>query len=56
MLQCMGREIANVHLGSPDRIAAVKADLKRRKPGWLQAAAQVMAEATLHDWRAWRRG
>ena len=56
VLQCMGREIANVHLGSRERIVAIRADLKRRKRGWLLGAAETMAEATLQDWKAWKRG
>jgi hypothetical protein len=52
----MGRETANIHLGSPDAIGAIKADLKRRKPEWLLRAAAAMAEATLRDWKRWRAG
>ncbi len=56
VLLCMGHETANVHRGSPDQLAAVRADLKGRKKGWLLAAAETMAEATLVDWKAWQRG
>lgn len=56
LLGCMGFETANIHLGVHDAAHAIRADLKRRKPGWLHAAAETMAEATLHDWKAWRRG
>ncbi len=51
----MGRETANVHLGSPDALAAIRRDLKRRGKNWLHEAAIRMAEVTLADWRAWRR-
>ncbi len=54
ILKAMGRETANVHWGSPAALAAVRRDLKRRKPGWLHAAATRMAEATLAEWRHWR--
>jgi len=54
ILHAMGREIANVHFGSPDAIAVVRRDLKRRGATWLHAAAQRMADATLADWQAWR--
>ena len=56
VLECMGRETANIHLGTPDQIASIRADLKRRKPGWLLAAAETMTEATVRDWKIWRRG
>ncbi len=54
LLHAMGREIANVHFGSPDAIAAVRRDLKRRGRQWLHVAAQRMADATLADGEAWR--
>ena len=56
LLDCMGHETANIHLGTPDAIAAIRADLRRRKPGWLLAAAEAMAEATGRDWKRWRSG
>ena len=55
MLYHMGWETANIHLGSPKAIAAVKKDLARRKGRWLHTAAKAMQEATLNDWRVWRR-
>jgi len=54
LLQHMGHETANIHLGTPDAIAAIKSDLRRRKSGWLLAAAEAMAEATERDWKQWR--
>jgi hypothetical protein len=56
LLECMGFEVANIHLGTDDAARAIKADLRHREPGWLHAAAETMAEATLRDWKAWRRG
>ncbi|HEY1721828.1 MAG TPA: DUF2252 family protein [Magnetospirillaceae bacterium] len=56
LLECMGRETANIHLGAADAVAAIKADLRQRKANWLHAAAETMAEATMRDWRVWRRG
>ena len=55
LLRAMGRETANVHLGSADAAAAVRRDLKRRKGRWLHEAAQRMEAATLADWRDWRK-
>jgi hypothetical protein len=44
-----------VHWGTPDKIALIRRDLKRREGSWLRAAAATMADATLQDWRAWRK-
>jgi len=54
LAKVMGRETANVHLGSPDAIAAVKKDLAKRSPKWLFLAATAMADATRKDWGAWK--
>jgi Uncharacterized protein conserved in bacteria (DUF2252) len=48
LLRAMGREIANVHLGSADA-AELLADLARRPEGWLLAAARGMAHAVRDD-------
>jgi len=55
LLRAMGRELANIHLGSTRALAAVRRDLSRRKAKWLIQAAEQMVEATLADWREWRR-
>jgi hypothetical protein len=56
LLESMGAETANIHLGSGKRrIAAVRADLERREPGWLKVASRVMEQVTLEDHSAWRR-
>ncbi len=54
LLKMMGRETANIHLGSPDAIAAVRADLAGRQPKWLFEAATKMADATRSDWKEWQ--
>ena len=55
MLRAMGRETANIHLGSgPAPTATVRADLRHRPEHWLRDAAEAMAEATRADWKAWR--
>ena len=55
ILKAMGRETANVHWGSPEALAVVRRDLKRRGKRWLHEAASRMAEATIKDWQAWRQ-
>jgi hypothetical protein len=52
----MGRELANVHLGTGRAVAAVRQDVRRRKSRWLTQAAEVMAAATEEDWKQWRKG
>lgn len=54
VLNAMGAETANVHLGTPGAGGEVLKDLAGRKGGWLEAAARAMAEATEKDWAAWR--
>jgi len=55
LLYSMGWETANMHLGSPQAISAVKKDLARRKGRWLHKAAKSMCKATLQDWQDWRK-
>jgi hypothetical protein len=55
LLYCMGWETANIHLGSPRAIPAVKRDLARRKARWLHKAAKMMFKVTMDDWKFWRR-
>ncbi len=55
MLRSMGRELANVHLGTRRAVPAVRRDLAERKPGWLQQSAEIMVQATLKDWNEWRK-
>ncbi|MEI7608006.1 MAG: DUF2252 family protein [Rhodospirillaceae bacterium] len=55
LLRAMGRETANLHLGTPHAIAAVMTDLDTRPVHWLRDAAGAMKEATHDDWKAWRQ-
>jgi hypothetical protein len=52
LLTAMGRETANVHLGSASK--AILRDLDARPAGWLEAAAKAMVAATITDWQAWK--
>ena len=56
MLQLMGFELANVHLGVADRRSAITRDLGRRKRGWLAEAAKRAAKACTRDFNDWRAG
>ena len=54
LLEAMGRETANVHLGTLEKRNAILKDLRGRKGNWLAGAAQAMAAAMEKDWRVWR--
>ncbi len=54
LLYAMGWETANVHLGTPRAIPAVRQDLKRRKGRWLLDAARDMVKLVKRDWKEWR--
>ena len=56
LLHAMGWETANIHLGNTIHSAAIKADIKKRKKGWLPAATEAMAKAVKADWKAWKAG
>jgi uncharacterized protein (DUF2252 family) len=55
LLYAMGWDTANLHLGSAEKIAALKKDLSGRRARWLRDAAKAMAEATKQDWEIWRK-
>jgi hypothetical protein len=54
LLYYMGWETANIHLGSPKVIPAIRRDLAKRKVRWLHKAAKAMLDVTLADWESWR--
>jgi hypothetical protein len=53
LLEDMGRETANIHMGSKRAIARVRRDLTKRRVGWLHDAARSMVRATTEDWQRW---
>jgi hypothetical protein len=54
VLNAMGAETANVHLGTPAAGAEILKDLAHRKPEWLEESARTMTDAVERDWQAWR--
>ena len=54
VLNAMGSETANVHLGTKGVGSEVLKALAGRKVGWLEAAARAMGDAMEGDWKAWR--
>jgi hypothetical protein len=55
LLQAMGTETANVHVGSRGHVRAILGDLARRKASWLRVAAKAMVEDTERDWKNFRK-
>lgn len=56
LLNAMGCEAANVHLGTKSRTQSILKDLKKRKHDWLEDAAKRMAKILERDWKRYRKG
>ena len=54
LLRAMGKETANIHLGSPEAIPEVRRHLKSLGKQWLLTAARTMAGAVSDSWKQWR--
>ena len=54
LLNAMGKETANVHMGSKSAIASVQQDLTNRGQDWLLQAASAMTEVVQQDWQDWQ--
>jgi hypothetical protein len=54
LLQSMGFETANVHLGKRKASRSILNDLRKRPDRWLHRAAADMVQATTGDWERWR--
>src|SRR6266481_1142559 len=55
LFHAMGWELANIHLGTKRAAASVRRDLSKRKSNWLCHATDIMTDATLKDWKEWRK-
>jgi uncharacterized protein (DUF2252 family) len=55
LFHAMGWELANVHLGTRRAVPTVRRDLSKRRSNWLCHATQTMTDATLKDWKEWRK-
>jgi hypothetical protein len=53
LVEAMGAETANIHLGTTGARKAISAELGRRKKGWLHEASARMRDAVESDFRAW---
>jgi len=54
LLNAMGWETANIHLGSPKARKSIRRDLDRMQPNFLPTAVKRMAEIVTDDWKAWK--
>jgi hypothetical protein len=54
LLQAMGWETANIHLGTREG-RVLEADLRKRETGWLHQAALAMVDSVIADWEDWRK-
>jgi len=55
MLEAMGRELANIHLGVADRGAVIEQDLNERMDRWLVQATEKAADGTRQEFKQWKR-
>jgi len=55
LLQAMGFETANVHLGTPRAAQPILRDLAKRPRHWLHDAAAAMVKATTADWQEFKK-
>jgi hypothetical protein len=55
LLQAMGSEAANVHLGTKRQVKNILKHLRRMKPEWLSSAAKSMAKAIEKDWKHYKK-
>jgi hypothetical protein len=56
LLAAMGREVANIHLGSGEAAKmAICEDLEKRDRKWLRKAVRAMDASVRDDWRQWRK-
>jgi len=54
LLREMGRETANVHLGTPGAREKILRDLSQRPARWLHDASAAMVSVLFGDWKDWR--
>jgi hypothetical protein len=55
LLNAMGYETANIHLGTPTARKAILRHIDKQKPKWLHQAAEQMLQATRADWNVWKK-
>jgi hypothetical protein len=51
LLSAMGKEVANIHLGSKDRVKMILENLRRQKSKWLNKAGKSMGKIVTKEWK-----
>jgi len=55
LLESMGFETANIHLGSGKAMKAVRRDIASRGKGWLHDAMKTMTDSVISDYEDWHK-
>ncbi len=55
LLQAMGWETANIHLGTLSAEKQISRDLGKRKAKWLHSATDAMLKQVRSDWKDWKQ-
>jgi Uncharacterized protein conserved in bacteria (DUF2252) len=55
LLEVMGWETANIHLGTRSARNAILHHLQKQKAKWLHKATEAMLTAVREDWKIWRK-
>jgi uncharacterized protein (DUF2252 family) len=55
LLHSMGRETANIHLGTASAVKDILRHARKQKRRWLHQATQVMLQRVVADWKTWKK-
>jgi hypothetical protein len=55
LLSAMGRETANIHLGTRTARRLILGHIQQKKGKWLHAATEKMLAAVRDDWKVWKQ-
>jgi hypothetical protein len=55
LLHAMGRETANIHLGSTGATKEILSHARKQQRNWLHEATLAMLERVLEDWKIWKK-
>jgi hypothetical protein len=54
VVQAMGFDLGSIHAAGSPGVRVLRADLKKRPRGWLNAAAKTAVAAVKRDYEEWR--
>jgi hypothetical protein len=55
LLYSIGREIANIHLGTRNAVKDILRHARKQKRRWLHETTQAMLERVFTDWKTWKK-